>query len=556
MDSERSKTAEEIFRDMHRELRSWNSDIPESPDRMDPILGIMLRLYANQLASIDRKITDTWTHASNALVRSLYPESMRWPIPAFTVIQALPTDPVIHVDPQSRFFYKEERDGGKTFFFSSLRSEKLVRATLAKLYFAVGGSVQDISPEGAPEAQVTGRMRPAAGPGSDAAVYMAVRHDGPVEDFENALLFLRGNAEALKQLRWSRWLPCIDGRFYEEGGFCPGLAGSIDDMFSTGGEALDWGGLRRSSDIFKPLEDNFAVIPGSFTTPWRRGNPDDAFLRMADASGAGLPENPENHYWIRIQLPPGGDKSAFQSPFRADFDCFVAVNRYEQTLFKHTGGNRLVEIEIPDEMDDVLEIISVSDSSGRKYVPQHEALTSGESRFYNLMEQKGRMCLWFDFSTRIEMPPDSITVNYSITSGTDANGISAGKITELYENHPGIESLRNIVPVGGAIPAKSEEQIITEVSARLRGRDRAMSFDQLTGWVRTFDGRIAGAGCEKGVMRTENGVRKCVVVRVTVRAREFYSDDEIELLRVRLASFLKARTSINSQFKVEMVKAR
>jgi hypothetical protein len=41
-----------------------------------------------------------------------------------------------------------------------------------------------------------------------------------------------------------------------------------------------------------------------------------------------------------------------------------------------------------------------------------------------------------------------------------------------------------------------------------------------------------------------------------VRSREFYSDDEIELLRARLASFLKSRTSINSQFMVEMVKAR
>ncbi|MCU0639936.1 MAG: hypothetical protein MUF59_08710 [Candidatus Krumholzibacteria bacterium] len=556
MNSERSKTAEEIFRDMHRELRSWNADIPESPDRMDPILGIMLRLYSSQLASIDKKITDTWTHASNALIKSLNPESLRWPVPAFTVIQAKPVDPVIHVDPQSRFFYKEERDGGKTFFFSSLRTEKLVQAALAGLYFTTGENVHDISPSPSAGTRVSGRMGPSTGTGRDAAVYMAIKHDGPVEDFEDSFIFLRGGDEALKQLRWSRWLPCIDGRFYEEGGFCPGLAGSIDDMFAKGAEALDWGGLRRSGDIFKPLENNFAVIPASFVTPWRRGNPDGAFMKAASAAGIQLPQSPETLYWIRIQLPHGGDKSAFQSPFSADFDCFIAVNRYEQTLFKHTGGNRLVEIEIPDDLDEILEIISVSDSGGRKYVPQHEALTSGESRFYNLMEQKGRLSLWFDFSGRVELPPDSITVNYSVTAGTGANGISAGKIRELYESHPGIESLQNIVPVSGAIPAKSEEQIIAEVSARLRGRDRAMSFEQLTGWVRTFDGRISAAGCEKGVMRTENGVRKCVVVKVTVRSREFYSDDEIELLRARLASFLKSRTSINSQFMVEMVKAR
>jgi len=111
-----------------------------------------------------------------------------------------------------------------------------------------------------------------------------------------------------------------------------------------------------------------------------------------------------------------------------------------------------------------------------------------------------------------------------------------------------------VLPVAGAVPAKNEKQIIAEVSARLRGRDRAMSFDQLIGWVRTFDERITEANCEKGVMRTDRGVRKCVVVKATVKAKEFHSDDEIELLRVRLSSFLKARTSINSQFKVEIVK--
>ena len=55
---------------MHRELRFWNADVPESPDRMDPILRIMLRLYASQLSSIDRKITDTWTHASKGARRA------------------------------------------------------------------------------------------------------------------------------------------------------------------------------------------------------------------------------------------------------------------------------------------------------------------------------------------------------------------------------------------------------------------------------------------------------------------------------------------------------
>ncbi|MCK4538974.1 MAG: hypothetical protein KAV42_09285 [Candidatus Krumholzibacteria bacterium] len=554
MNSEKSKTAEEIFQGMHRELRSWNADIPESPDRMDPILRIMLKLYSSQLSSIDGRIVDTWTKASNALLRSLCPESLRWPVPAFTVIQAEPSDPVIYVDPRTRFFYKEEREAGKTFFFSSLRNEKLLSAKVKNLYFVAGGNIRDISPAQAGSTQISARMQPAAYSEGEAVLYMAVEHGGQVEDFTGAMLFLRGSEEALKQLRWARWSPCIDGSFYADGSFCPGLSGSIDDIFTAGEETIDWGGLRRSSDLFNPLENSFVVIPEEFITPWRRGEPDSGFTRMASDAGVSLPENSGELFWVKIVLPAGGDRAVLQSPVRIDLDCFIAVNRYEQTLFKHTGGNRLIEIEVPDDPDSVMEIISVTDSSGKSYVAQHEALSSGGDRFYNMIEQNGRLTLWFDFSGEIELPPDSITVNYSITSGTEANGISAGKITELYENHPGIVSLKNVIPVSGAIPAKTQQQVTTEISSRLRGRDRAMSFDQLTSWVRTFDERIVQAGCERGVMRTGGGVRKCVVVNVTVDGKRFYSDDEIELLKTRLGSFLKARTSINSQFKLEMIK--
>ena len=45
------------------------------------------------------------------------------------------------------------------------------------------------------------------------------------------------------------------------------------------------------------------------------------------------------------------------------------------------------------------------------------------------------------------------------------------------------------------------------------------------------------------------------MVKAVVKEKEFYSDDEIGLLKTRLGSFLKSRTSINSQFKLEISKA-
>ena len=108
--------------------------------------------------------------------------------------------------------------------------------------------------------------------------------------------------------------------------------------------------------------------------------------------------------------------------------------------------------------------------------------------------------------------------------------------------------------ISGAIPAKTDEQILTEVSTRLRGRDQALTFADICNWVRTFDPRIRQAACERGVQRSRWGVRRCIVVRIEVEQTDFLSEDELELLRVRLGSFLKGRSPVNTHFEIEFQK--
>ena len=80
---------------MHRELRAWNPQIPESPERLDPILRILLQLYAHQLSQIDLRIDQVWETATSSLIRSLCPEGVRWPVPAFTVMRCQVTDTAV-----------------------------------------------------------------------------------------------------------------------------------------------------------------------------------------------------------------------------------------------------------------------------------------------------------------------------------------------------------------------------------------------------------------------------------------------------------------------------
>lgn len=548
----RAKTPEDIFARMHRELRAWNPRIPESVERLDPVIRIMMQMYAQQLSQIDGRLDEVWEVASNSLIRSLCPESLRWPIPAFTVMKGEISDPVVEIDEHTKYFYKEKREGGQTFFFSGLRPEKLVDATLKHTFFAVDDSLVDLSPQSG-DVSSTAQPRVALAPGDNYQIYFGIEFSGAANDMAGSAIYLAGDKDVLNQIRWAKWYPgATQGEFYADEGFCPGLSSSVEEMFATERAKTDWGGLRTSANLFSSLESNFIIVPEAFASTWERSTPSGRLQKLLLGNNITLPEDSKNLYWIRLDLPSGGDKRKLQSSFELYFNCFVVVNKNELTLFKHTGGNRLVEVELPEELSDILEINSVVDSSGREYRPRHEAVASRSGRYYSPEEKSNRMVLWFDFSDTLELPPDSLTINYSVTSCVSANGIEAGRINELYESHPGVTAVVNITPVGGAVPAKKTDQITAEISARLRNRDRALSFDEISRWCLTYDPRIRSAVCQNGVARGQTGIHRCLVAKIIIDRKEFYSDEEIDLLTQRLTGFLKSRAPVNTQFRVEI----
>jgi len=548
------RTQQDIFNDMHRELRAWNPQIPQSPDRLDPILKIVLELYAHELARIDQRVGSLWEGATNSLIRALNPECTRWPVPAYTVIKCEVSDPVVQIDRHTRFYYREKREGGQTFFFSALKNESLVQATVPHAFLTIGDIAFDLKGM-ALQSDDTALPDLPFSASDSGTIYLAVDFGEEPSRLAGTLLFLDGHSSLLRQLRWANWFPSsASGEFYTDSGFCPGTECCIDDIVDGATDSGDFGGLRSCADLFRSLEDNFVVLPDVFTRTWEVGETSTELGAMLNTANIAGPGDTDRFLWIKVKLPPGGDKRRLASALDARFGCFVATNRNELTLFKHTGGNRIVELEIPEPIDSVLELGSVVDSSARNYLPRHKLPDDSTAGAYALEERDNRLVLWFDYSSETSPPPDSITVTYSVTAGISANGIEIGRINELYENHPGIAEGENVMPVTGAIPAKTEKQIVDEVSARLRGRDRALTFSEMRHWATSFDPRITGARCANGTELGNAGVRRCIVVTLALRLDEFCSDDEINLLCERLRSFLKSRAPINTHFKVEVAR--
>ena len=553
MKTDRARTADRVFADMHRELRAWNPDIPESPERLDPILRIMLKLYADQLADIDRRISRTWEMAEDALVRSLSPGNRRCPVPAHTVMRCLPLDPIVEVDPHTRFYYRERREGAKALFFSSLRKETILAAKTVGVFAHLSDGLFDLSPGSAGAPPAAAGVPPA---GDCDRLYLAVESDGPASNFGGTTVFIDAPAAAARQLSWAKWYPSSgSGPFYEDAGFTPGLTGGLEAALNRENRPVDWGGLRTSNDVFPNLRDNFAVIPQEFADTWQPGPIDPSLLAVMNRVGQNPATASGDYYWLRLDLPPGGDRHHLIDLRGIYFDAFLVVNKNEQTLFKHTGGNRLVELELPDPVDAILDVVAVIDSDGRDYMPAHRIQADPEVRYYSLEERENKLVLWFDYSGMVDNPPDSLTVTYAVTAGVDANGVAAGQITDLYENHPGVDRAENLVPVVGAVPARTEAEIRTEAAVRLRGRDRALTFDEIANWAMTFDPRLESVTCENGIERAEHGVRRCIVVRAQAQPDSLLSDDEASLLADRLTVFLKSRTPVNTQFRVELVRS-
>jgi len=552
MPTERARTQQQIFDNMHRELRAWNPSIPESPDRLDPILRILLQLYSHELARIDKRVSDLWEIATNSLVRSLNPECRRWPVPAYTVMRCDITDPVVEIDRHTRFFYREEREGGQTYFFAPLKTDKLVDAHVRYVFLRTENNVVDLRLSGSTNSKRAPDL--SLSPATSGQVYVGLEFGSRPADMGSCAVFLKGDKAALRQMRWGWWQPsAASGQFYEDARFCPGLTSTIEDIVAPGRGNGDWGGLRSSTSLFGQLEDHYVVIPQTFAATWELAPVDPDFAAQAGRLGLETPPADERLYWIRVDLPPGGSKGSLTTPLELWFNTCVVVNQNELTLFKHTGGNHLIDMQIPENIEHILEIGSVTDSGGRHYLPRHQLHLDQSAGTYIIEEQGDRIVLWFDFSTETGLPPDSLTVTYSVTAGTRATGISAGKISDLYESHPGIETAANLLPTTGAIPARSVQQIVDEVTARLRNRDRALTFDEITRWTGTFDPRIRSSKCRHGIELTDTGVRRCIVVSLDVDRDQFCSDDEVTLLRARLSSFLKSRAPLNTHFQVETV---
>jgi len=553
MRSSKKRSQEQIFKELFHQLRVHNREVSESPDRLDPVMKLLLQSFSYSLAKSDARLQQTWDQARASLIQAVCPGPGRWPVPAHTVMRCVPVDDIINVDTSTRFYYKEEREGGSTFFFAPVVTSRVLKASTRHVFLSSETGVFDLSPYNE-KGESVGKLARNPVRGSDRWVaHIAVQFSGPPSALDSAGLYIHAGAEAQRNLHWGNWyFSYLDDPSVLMPPFCPGRADNIERKLGIEGQAFDWGGFRDAITIFQDLNTGFVRLPEKNATSWKTSPIAASLTRRCSDQGLRVPPSNEEFYWIRVELPQNCDPSCFDRPVEFCFDAILANNRAEFTLLRHTGGRRLFEIEIPVDIPKILEIVSVTDSVGNDYRPAHTVSYDRQVRPYSLEERDDRLSVWIDLSDSLDVLPDRASLVYSTTDGPKANGIEAGKITSLYQSHPGLQEVHNLTSVTGGMPAKSDEQLVREASVRLRQRDRALTFVDIADWCVTFDPRIRTAECSNAIERIDGKVLRCIKVRINVNSENFSGENELVELKCRLEVFLKSRSAVNSRYLVEI----
>jgi hypothetical protein len=545
-----SKSKEEIFRELIQDARRFWPDLPDTQERMDPVLKILFGAFACQFESLYSSLNETSEQIFEAMARHMYYDALRSPTPAVTILRFDPTDPGIEIDELTSLIYTEERGREKRpYYFSPVARSHLVQATPAKLFLLKEEGLSDLSPRIQEKGLESKNPQFISIPketcnefcGGRKVLYLGLKTTEGLDVLPDFNLFFDAPEKTLAFLRWGEWIPSdTEGIFSPDGRGVPGKA--IFDLTWHVKNPPLIPHHRSPEDFLSDFEEYFFPVRGlvpSYT-------PRDLQQLLGEKNEEVL-ESEESLAWLKVILPPEATEGSLLEIRGIHPNCIPAVNLFHQTHTHVTQGLPLVEMTLPDPLTKVYRIDEVRDSEGRVYENRLNASDLQSPLLYSIREDGERPCivLYFDKDQNV---PERVQITYSITEGEEANKIEPGLITDLYDKrrHPGIENVTNITRSAGGQSAPTREDLLRGFTHLLRNHSRGITSRDLEDLTLSFDLRIQKAVCEPGVDRGPKGARRCINMRISVGESAFPTQGEKEIFSKRLQTYLKERSPINT----------
>ncbi len=363
-------------------------------------------------------------------------------------------------------------------------------------------------------------------------------------ELDEVSLYLRCSNVVRDSLVWSRWAT----------GAGNAVVPGSHERLGHWHQAVEGEVLRTRADRTLPVsphDRNFVHLELPFVEKGRGQAP----AAVEAGIGAGhLPSMPQR-CWIQVEVE-GLEDLRTLAGLSVLPDCVVAFNCHQRTFVVSGGVEPEQRITLDAPFEEIFRIDEVRDAANAVIFESAESSEGLHSahRYYMDMDVRRDAQLRLSASSRV-VKPRSFEVDLVTTLGSDADGLDPGSICVIHDRSrcPGVEDAVNVASSLGGLDAESLPEHAEELRAALTSRGRAVTHNDFAKLARNFDpGLVDVARVHPGVKRTEDGVVRCVEVRIHAREGSIRSEAHRQAFEAALHDYLQARATAGVAVRVRV----
>jgi hypothetical protein len=565
---------ERVYNELVDRLRFWGYQVPSGEKSLDPALLLMLKAFAHHAVQTEDRLKQASETVIDTMIADFFMTGLKRPIPAFTMLSCCCSDKRTVIDTEMEFLCRLSGARERDYSFYPLYDQEVYDVN-ADVVFFVSGEYFRVLKALPPEADKWEEtlqsphyrtMQRSAPPPLGGTLYIGITAGLPLDEVSALQLYTGPDAPTGKMLNWVDWQVVTSKKQHPT--FKPGNYHhkleifkhldirelELDSSFQSrlySSDFLTSGKLLWHFKHYLSPAKGFANIPAEMYTATEKfvlPPQIESKFPQIDFGGIKTPR-----LWLRVDLARDervGDLRNFRF---FDTNTFPVINRRKNHRNKYTMGQPALEVSLFEYADadsanlpeKLFSIDRVWDANDNEYSSHLDLMAFANPRKYMVVEEENDLKIKFNFVPTGKEAPDFVVVGYSMTEGSDGNGIGAEVDFQLVKPHPQIKAVRNLVTSSGGSDARSLQEIKHLTGFFLRNHGVALSEGEIEYLARNFDGRIEEAKAVRGVSRSAGGLVPSVLVEVRLKSDLKISDEERQYLLQRLSDYLDSYTPLN-----------
>jgi len=564
---------ERVYQEMIDRLRYWGYQIPSGEKQMDPALLLMLKAFAFHTTSTEDKLKDAGNNIIDTFVSNFFVTGIRRPVPAFTMMSCRCLDKRARIDSDTEFVCTVGGAQTRDYSFYPLYPQEILDVYADVTLFTSGEYLRVLKalPDEAAKWEESldspsyRNMKRNPPPPLGGTIWIGLKVGLPLEEIPGITIYTGPDYDNGKMLNWIDWQVVSSAKTPT---FKPGQFQDQLEIF----EHLDIRELEVESSFQSRLYSSDFLVSGKLLWHFKHYlAPAKNFVQIPgkyieSAEKMIIPPAVQNKFshmdfaklttprvWLKAELANDEKVGDLRKLVFFDTNTMILINRRKTHRNKYTMGQPVLEIDLfeysgeaqNDPAKKLFSIERVWDSHDQQYVSHLDLTAFSNPHKYMIVEEDQALKIKFDFSTTAKEPPDYVVVEFSLTEGSDGNGIGAETELRLVRAHPQLHSPRNLVASTGGSDAKTDDEVKRMTGFFLRNHGVALSEGEIEYLAKNFDNRIIEAHAKRGVARTAGGLVPSVMVGVKLNPDLKISEEEQRYLIQRLGQYLDSYTPLN-----------